>query len=97
MILRACRRARKPPSAARWNAAQRAAFSPAIDNIADEETNMLKWALIFAVVALLAGALGFGGVAGAAAGIAKLLFFIFVVGFVIFLVLGLVAGRRVMR
>ena len=31
---------------------------------------MLKWAIIFAVVALIAGALGFGGIAGAAAGIA---------------------------
>ena len=36
---------------------------------------MLKWAIIFAVIALVAGALGFGGIAGAAAGIAKLLFF----------------------
>ena len=35
---------------------------------------MLKWALIFAVVALIAGGLGFGGVAGAAAGVAKILF-----------------------
>ena len=46
---------------------------------------MLKWALIFAVVALIAGAMGFGGIAGAAAGIAKILFFIFLVGFIIFL------------
>ena len=33
---------------------------------------MLKWALIFALVALVAGGLGFGGVAGAAAGVAGL-------------------------
>ena len=56
---------------------------------------MLKWALIFAVVALIAGALGFGGIAGAAAGIAKLLFFLFAVGFLVFLVLGLMAGRKI--
>ena len=56
--------------------------------------DMLKWALIFAVVALIAGALGFGGIAGAAAGIAKLLFFVFVVGFLIFLALGVFAGRK---
>jgi uncharacterized membrane protein YtjA (UPF0391 family) len=50
--------------------------------------------LIFAVVALIAGGLGFGGVAGAAAGVAKILFFLFVLGFVIFLGLGLMAGRK---
>ena len=55
---------------------------------------MLKWALIFAVVALIAGALGFGGVAGAAAGIAKFLFVLFAIGFVIFLALGVFAGRK---
>jgi uncharacterized membrane protein YtjA (UPF0391 family) len=40
---------------------------------------MLRWALVFLVVALIAGALGFGGVAGASAGIAQILFFIFLV------------------
>ena len=38
---------------------------------------MLYWALVFLVIALVAGALGFGGIAGASAGIAKILFFIF--------------------
>jgi uncharacterized membrane protein YtjA (UPF0391 family) len=56
---------------------------------------MLKWALIFAVVALIAGGLGFGGIAGAAAGVAKILFFLLVVGFLVFLVLGLMAGRKI--
>ena len=56
---------------------------------------MLKWALIFAVVALIAGALGFTGMAGAAAGIAKLLFFVAVIGFVLFLVLGAFVGRKI--
>jgi uncharacterized membrane protein YtjA (UPF0391 family) len=54
---------------------------------------MLKWALIFAVVALIAGLLGFGGIAGAAAGVAKFLFFAFLVIFAVFLVLGLFAGH----
>jgi len=57
---------------------------------------MLRWALIFAIVAIVAGALGFGGVAGAAAGIAKLLFFVAVVGFLIFLAVGVFAGRKIM-
>src|SRR3546814_13684046 len=41
---------------------------------------MFKWALIFAVIALIAAVLGFGGVAGAAAGVAKILFFVGQVG-----------------
>lgn len=40
---------------------------------------MLRWALVFLVVALIAGALGFGGIAGASVGIAQILFFIFLV------------------
>lgn len=56
---------------------------------------MLKWALIFAIIAIVAGALGFGGIAGAAAGIAKLLFFVAVVGFLIFLAIGIFAGRKI--
>lgn len=55
---------------------------------------MLKWALIFAVIAIIAAVLGFGGIAGAAAGIAKSLFLIAVIGFVIFVALGVFAGRK---
>lgn len=50
---------------------------------------MLRWALVFLIIGLVAAALGFGGVAGAAVGIAKFLFFLFIAMFVIFLVLGL--------
>ena len=42
---------------------------------------MLKWAIVFAVIALIAGALGFTGVAAGAAGIAKILFVVFLVLF----------------
>jgi uncharacterized membrane protein YtjA (UPF0391 family) len=38
---------------------------------------MLNWALTFLILALVAAALGFGGIAGTAAGIAKILFFVF--------------------
>src|SRR3954468_8690961 len=51
---------------------------------------MLRWALIFLVVALIAAVFGFGGLAAGAAGIAKLLFVLFLVVFVISLVMGLV-------
>lgn len=53
---------------------------------------MLTWTLIFLVVALIAGALGFSGVSNTAAGIARLLFTIFLIGFVIVFILGFVRG-----
>jgi uncharacterized membrane protein YtjA (UPF0391 family) len=56
---------------------------------------MLRWALIFLVIALIAAALGFTGVAGASIAIAKTLFYIFLVIFLVLLVLGLIAGRRI--
>src|SRR5690348_8541997 len=49
---------------------------------------MLRWTLIFLVVAIIAAILGFGGIAAGAAGIAKILFFVFLVAFVISLIAG---------
>jgi len=49
---------------------------------------MLRWAIAFAIIALIAGALGFGGLAGTAADIAKFFALLFVVLFVIALVVG---------
>jgi uncharacterized membrane protein YtjA (UPF0391 family) len=40
---------------------------------------MLRWSLIFLVVALIAAVLGFGGIAGTSVGIAKILFFVFLI------------------
>ncbi|GLS85241.1 hypothetical protein GCM10010873_02140 [Cypionkella aquatica] len=54
---------------------------------------MLSWALTFLVVALIAAALGFGGIAGTSAGIAKILFFIFIALFVISLLSRLLNGK----
>ncbi len=51
---------------------------------------MLSWALIFFVVAIIAAVFGFGGIASASAGIAQILFFVFLVLFAISLVMGLV-------
>ncbi|MGD0910057.1 MAG: DUF1328 domain-containing protein [Candidatus Acidiferrales bacterium] len=50
---------------------------------------MLRWALIFFVVALVAAAFGFLGVASAAVGIARLLFYVFLILFLVSLVGGL--------
>ena len=58
---------------------------------------MLKWAIIFAVVALIAGGFGFYGAEGVFATIAKVLFGLFVIGCVIFLVLGVMAGRAISK
>ncbi len=40
---------------------------------------MLRWAIIFLVIALIAALFGFGGVASASYGFAKILFFVFLV------------------
>jgi uncharacterized membrane protein YtjA (UPF0391 family) len=56
---------------------------------------MLKWALIFLVISLVAGALGFTGIASGARGIAKVLFGLFLVGFIILLLLAWGAGELV--
>jgi uncharacterized membrane protein YtjA (UPF0391 family) len=55
--------------------------------------HMLKWALIFFIISIVAGAFGFTGISAATSGIARILFFIFVVIFIIFLVLGIMAGE----
>jgi len=52
---------------------------------------MLSWSIFFLIVALVAAVLGFSSIAGAAAGIAKLLFGVFLVLFLI----SLFVGRRV--
>jgi uncharacterized membrane protein YtjA (UPF0391 family) len=54
---------------------------------------MLYYALVFLVVALVAGFLGFGGVAFAASGIAQILFFIFLAVFIVTLLMHLLRGN----
>jgi len=55
-------------------------------------TTMLRWTLIFLVVAIIAAIFGFGGLAAGAAGIAKVLFFIFLVLFIVSLLFGRRSG-----
>ncbi|HUN49177.1 MAG TPA: DUF1328 domain-containing protein [Stellaceae bacterium] len=54
---------------------------------------MLRWALIFLVISLIAALFGFTGISVAAADIARVLFFIFIVIFIVLLLGGLMAGR----
>jgi len=55
---------------------------------------MLGWAITFFIIAIVAAALGFGGIAGSAVSIAQILFVIFLILFLISLVWHLVSGRR---
>jgi uncharacterized membrane protein YtjA (UPF0391 family) len=56
---------------------------------------MLRWAVIFLIIAIVAGLFGFTGIATASAGIAKILFGIFVLLFIVALLLGIAAARRI--
>lgn len=56
---------------------------------------MLRLALVLLLVGLVLGALGFGGLGGAFVGVAKILFYVALALFLIFLVLGLMAGKAV--
>jgi uncharacterized membrane protein YtjA (UPF0391 family) len=58
-----------------------------------EDKDMLGWVVTFLVVALIAGILGFGGVAGASIEIAKIIFFIAIVLFVVSAIVGVARGR----
>jgi uncharacterized membrane protein YtjA (UPF0391 family) len=58
-------------------------------------TDMLRWALIFFVIGIIAAVLGFTSVAGATFAVAKFLAGLFLVLFVVFLLLGVMAGKRV--
>ena len=49
---------------------------------------MLYWAAVFFIVALIAAVFGFGGIAVGAAEIAKILFFVFLVLFIVSLLAG---------
>jgi len=54
---------------------------------------MLRWALIFLVVALVTAMLGFTSVAGASIGIAKILFYVFAALFLVSLAVQVFRGR----
>ena len=58
-----------------------------------KEKPMLGWALTFLVIALIAAALGFGGIAGTSAGIAQILFLVFIVLFIVAMIARALRGR----
>lgn len=54
---------------------------------------MLYWTVIFLIIALVAGALGFGGLASTSAGIARVLFGIFLILFIVTAIMQLMGGH----
>jgi len=54
---------------------------------------MLRWAVIFFLVAILAAIFGFGNIAEGATDIAKILFFVFIVLFLISVIMKLMGGK----
>lgn len=54
---------------------------------------MLQYAIMFLVIALVAGILGFTGIAAGFAEIARILFFAFLLLFVASLIMGLIRGK----
>lgn len=59
---------------------------------ANKGGSMLYYSLVFLMIAIVAAVLGFGGIAVAAAGVAKILFYIFLVLFVVSIVMHLARG-----
>lgn len=55
---------------------------------------MLNWVVTFLIIALVAGLLGFGGIAGASIEIAKIVFFVAIVLFAVAALVGLMRGGR---
>jgi uncharacterized membrane protein YtjA (UPF0391 family) len=64
-------------------------------DIKTEVKAMLSWVVTFLVIALIAAILGFGGLAGASIEIAKIIFFVAIVLFLVSAVIGLARGRRI--
>lgn len=63
--------------------------------VSEEGSNMLHMALVFLVVGLIAALLGFTTIAGASFAIAKFLAGLFLLLFLVFLIIGLAAARRI--
>ena len=76
-----------------WNREPNGTTARAFATPDPKESIMLRYAVIFFVIALIAAVLGFGGIAAGAADIAKLLFVVFLVLAVLNFVVNLVKGK----
>jgi len=57
--------------------------------------SILKWAAIFFVIALIAGGFGFSGIAEGAAGIAQILFYIFLAICIVMVLIGVFVAKKI--
>ena len=64
-----------------------------VPSFANFLNTMLRWSVTFIILAILAGVLGFGGIAVGFASIARLLFYLFV----ILLVISVLTGKKVLN
>jgi uncharacterized membrane protein YtjA (UPF0391 family) len=97
ILFRLCRKfstrqATEPPFQKRIGLVVAAARPPKPNS---EVLIMLGWVITFLVIALIAGLLGFGGIAGASIEIAKIIFFIAIVLFLVSAVAHIARGRRI--
>lgn len=74
---------------------ERGPATDVVSSVLAEDKPMLYWAFVFLIIGIIAAIFGFGGIAGAAIGIAKIIFFVFIALFVIFLILGFTVFRRI--
>lgn len=58
---------------------------------------MIKWAIVFALISVVAGIFGFTGIAADSAAVARILFYIAVAVFVVLLLLGVVVGKKLSK
>jgi uncharacterized membrane protein YtjA (UPF0391 family) len=87
-------RAREPFIAASICSAMKARATNTGADTQRTETDMLGWVVTFLIVALIAGILGFGGIAGASIEIAKIIFVVALVLFLVSAIFGIARGRR---
>jgi uncharacterized membrane protein YtjA (UPF0391 family) len=66
-------------------------------HLVEEGIDMFSWAIAFLIIAFIAAILGFGGIAGTSAGIAKILFFVALALLVVSLLAGGLRGRGAPR
>jgi len=55
---------------------------------------MIRWVFIFLIIALVSAVLGFGGIAGTAAGIAKIIFYLFAVLFAVSIIFNVINSSK---
>jgi uncharacterized membrane protein YtjA (UPF0391 family) len=77
----------------RGDAEQTLSQQPNFHTITGRAFVMLRWAIVFLVVAIIAAIFGFGGIAGDAAWIAKVLFVVFLILMIVSFIFGGLRGR----